>query len=395
MRGAFTEITESKRMEAQLRQAHKMEAVGNLSGGIAHEFNNILGIVLSSAELAMDDIPTGNPARTFLSEIKNACLRGKRVVRQLLSFSRRGGEEKLPLNMAEIIKESIGFLRVSIPTNIEFKQELEEKCATVVGDPTQIHQVMINLCNNAAQAMEETGGILGIRLEHIMLHEPVAAFDQTLDAGPYVRVSVSDTGHGIPKDTVGHIFEPFFTTKEVNKGSGMGLAVVHGIITEHRGAIKVESRPNVGTTIECYFPVSDLPVVRKADANGRVQKGNERILLVDDEVSLVNLGRLRLERLGYTVHTHTDPVEAMESFRTNTNDYALVITDMTMPRMTGDRLIRELKNLRPGIKSIICTGHSTRIDDTRAARMGADGYVMKPIEWAVLAKTIRTVLDSR
>ncbi len=400
MRGSGQDITErvlaekeKAALEAQLLQARKMESIGTLAGGVAHEFNNILGIILGNAELAIDDIPAWNPTYDFLLEVRNASLRGKDVVKQLLSFSRKSRDKRQPLDMVRVVNDSIKFLRISIPANIEFKVNIPEDCHPVMGDRTQIHQLMINLCNNAAQSMEDTGGILELTLENMTLKDRLCSFDQILMPGEYVRLTVSDTGHGIPEDILEHIFDPFFTTKDIDKGSGMGLAVVHGIIKGHDGFIKIENKPGKGSAFICYFrPTSFLPA-DVVDTTETLPTGGETILFVDDEASLVKMGQQLLERTGYAVETETDPSKALARFKADPAKFDLVITDMTMPQMTGDQLIKELIKIRADIKTIICTGYSRKINDQKAVRMGASGYIMKPVDRKILAKTVRRVLD--
>ena len=336
------DITERKRaeeekqaLEAQLRQGQKMEAVGTLAGGIAHEFNNILGIILGYSELARDDIPEWNPAWFHLDEIQAATLRAKDAVLQLLAFSRKTEENHQPLNLAPVVKEAIKFLRSSIPTNIEIRQNIAEGCHTVIADPTQIHQMILNLSTNAAHAMEETGGILEFSLQNITLDESSQDSDSKLQPGEYVMFQVSDTGCGIPAETLDRIFDPYFTTKEVGKGTGMGLSVVHGIVEAHGGSIEVQSDPGKGTTFKIFFPATKEESRSALEIEEELPTGNERILFIDDEQSIAKLGRLMLERLGYKVQAETDPRKALEVFASNPEQFDLVITDMTMPGMTG------------------------------------------------------------
>lgn len=393
--GISRDISEKIRTEKELRQAHKMEAIGTLAGGIAHEFNNILGIVLGNAELALDDTPEWKPTHGFLKEIRVASLRGKDVVKQLLSFSRKADQKKQPLKMSSVVKESMGLLRATIPANVVFEQNVAADAHTIMGDQIQIHQVLINLCTNAAHAMEEHGGRLKIIIDNVVLEEQEPFFDQLLKPGEYVRLAVCDTGHGIQPDTLERIFDPFYTTKEVGKGSGMGLAVVLGIMKGHDGGIRISSSFGQGTDVECYFPAVEAKLDDETGPQQALPGGSETILFVDDEESLARMGKQGLERLGYRVLTSTDPIEALELFRENPEGFDLVITDMSMPQMAGDRFIQELFTIRPDVKTIICTGFSHKIDGEKALRIGASAFIMKPVERENLARTVRQVLEVR
>ncbi len=389
------DITEQKRYEENLLQTHKMKAIGTLAGGIAHEFNNVLGIILGNTELAMDDVPPGSPTHKFLSEVCEATLRGRDVVRELLRFSRGDTREKHPVDMATCLRNALALLKAAIPANVLFREDIPQTCHAVMGDETLIQQVVIHLCNNAVQSMENHGGTLEITLKNVTIEEQQFFFDQILAPGEYVRVSVSDTGHGIPDYTMAHIFDPFFTTKSVDKGSGLGLSVVHGIIKGHDGFIQVKSKPGAGTTVFCYFPVMARFKDQSAEQDQPPAQGTYTILLVDDEVALLNIGRQSLERLGYIVETESNPVEALTRFKAHPEKFDLVITDMSMPQMTGDQLIKALLAVRPDIKTIICTGYNKKIDEKKADGIGAWGYIMKPMDRMVLAQTVQTVLNSR
>ena len=391
--GVIQDITDRKNLEKELVQAHKMEAVGTLSGGVAHEFNNILGVILGNAELAIEDLSANNAVGHFFDEIKTACLRGKEIVSQLLSFSRRDEHPMHPIKLDKIVKNAVVFLRASLPSTIEFSESIQKNCHTIVGDPTQIHQIMINLCNNAAHAMESSGGKLSIKLKNVFLTRQLRSQDQCIEPGEYVRLTISDTGVGIPEETMEKIFNPFFTTKAVDKGSGMGLAVVHGIMKAHDGIIKIYSRVNEGTTCECYFPPGKEEAMAETGSAHTVKTGSETILFVDDDPHIAKMGEQILTRLGYRSVIETDPESALARFKADPDTFQLVITDMTMPVMSGDRLIEKLREITPRVKAIICTGYSSRMDRMDAAEAGAAAYLMKPIEISVLAETIRKVLD--
>jgi len=391
----LNDVSESKRMEAQLQQVQKMEAIGTLAGGIAHDFNNMLGIIVGNTELAMNDVPEWSPARHNLQEARTACLRASDVVRQILAFSRQGAQGLKPLRIGPIIKDSLKLLRSSIPTTIEIRQDISSKSDTVRADPTQINQVLINLCTNAAYAMWDEGGVLEVSLENIELDEDAVTQYLDLTPGTYVRLSVSDTGCGIEPKVMKRIFDPYFTTKPVGEGSGMGLAVVHGIVKGHGGDISVRSEPGNGTTFDVLLPETKGEPEAEVEISVGIPRGNERILFVDDEKAMVDAIPSILERLGYQVVARTSSIEALEAFRVKPGRFDLVITDYTMNNMTGAELAKELLHLRPDIPIILCTGFSEQIDEEKAKEMGIRAFVMKPIVTSQMANTIRNVLDEK
>lgn len=384
---------EKDKLQTQLQQAHKIESIGTLAGGVAHDFNNILGIIIGNVELALDDVPGGNPAYLNLEEIRTASSRAKDVVRQLLSFARKTKLEKKPTNIIPIVKESLKLLRSSIPASIELRQNIAKDVDTILADPTQINQVLINLCTNADHAMPD-GGVIVVTLRNIELDEKTTDQYPKLNPGRYVNLAVSDTGHGMPPEEIDRIFDPYFTTKEVGKGSGMGLAVVHGIVMNHDGAIFVDSELEKGTTLNIFFPITEREPISGIPIDEDLPTGKERILFIDDEESMVSVGRNRLERLGYQVETKTSPVEALELFRANPDQFDLVITDMTMPQMTGDHLVGKILKIRPDLPTIICTGFSEKIDEGKAKEIGIRQYIEKPLNRSDLAKLVRRALDN-
>jgi two-component system, cell cycle sensor histidine kinase and response regulator CckA len=387
--------TEKDKLQSQLRQSQKMESIGTLAGGIAHDFNNILGIILGNAELAMDDVAEWNPARQNLDEVRKACMRAKDVVRQILSFSRKSEVEQKSISIASVVAESLKLSRASIPTSIEIRQNIADDVDDILGDPTQIHQVMINFCANAAHAMENDGGILDVTLENTEVDEDTASQYPELNPGPHVHLCVRDTGDGIKPEIVDRVFDPYFTTKDVGKGTGMGLAVVHGIVKSHHGSISVESELGKGTTFKILFPAVKEKIGDEPKEAQELPTGKEKILFVDDEESMVNLNQQRLEKLGYKVIPKTDPLEALEFFSTNPDQIDLIISDMTMPHMAGDKLAQEILNIRPDMPIIICTGYSERMSEDRAQEIGIRKYIEKPIEMANLARSVREVLDGQ
>ena len=386
---------ERKQLQGQLQQSQKMEAVGTLAGGIAHDFNNILAVILGNAELAADDIPPGNPAGKSLKAIHQASIRAKDMVQQLLAFSRKSDEETKLLNMTPIIKESLKMLRSAVPTSIEFKQHISGDACSILGDAAQINQIMMNLVTNASHAMSEEGGLLDVTLEKMILQEETPCFDFILSPGPHIRLKVRDTGKGIPPKILARIFDPYYTTKEVGKGTGMGLSVVHGIVKSHGGGILVESTLGEGTVFEIYFPALEEMSEKEKEPEGEIKGGSERILFVDDEESMVDLNRQRLERLGYQVKSTTRPLQALEWFSADPDGFDVIITDMTMPRMTGDRLTKEILTIRPQMPVIICTGYSERMSEKRAETLGVRKYIEKPIALRNLASALREVLDEK
>src|SRR5262249_14632886 len=375
-------ISERKRLEAQLRQAQKMEAIGTLAGGIAHDFNNILTAILGYTELALDDIRHEGHAWRYLHEVHKAGLRAKTLVQQILTFSRRTEQLRIPVQLPVLLEEALALLRASLPSTIEIHQAITQDVGPVLADPTQLHQVLLNLCANAAHAMRETGGRLEVRLEAVDVDEQVTAQQPELQPGPYVCITVTDTGHGMTPEIMERIFEPFFTTKGPGEGTGMGLALVHGIITNHGGTVLVASIVGQGTTFTVYLPCSaDLGQAQAALEGSLltdIPTGAERVLLVDDEVALVHLGEAILRRLGYEVVACTSSTEALEVFRVAPQRFDLVITDQTMPHMTGERLAQALRHLRPDIPIILCTGFSHAMHAERAPELRIDAFLMKP-----------------
>ena len=323
---------------------------------MAHDFNNILGIIIGNTELALDSLPDWNPAYSNLKDIKAVSLKAAGIVKQLLSFSRKTTHELRPVEINGIVEESLKFLRSTIPTTIEIRKNLPTINARILADSVQLNQIILNLCINASQEMETTGGILEINVDLVTLDEVSAKFYPELNAGDFIRLSVRDTGPGIESGIIDKIFDPYFTTKEVGKGSGMGLAVVLGIVRSHHGVIRVNSIPGQGTTFVILFPtITETPEL-KNDMMDELPVGTETILFVDDEESIANVTGQILERLGYHVVTKLSPFEAIESFQLSPDKFDLVITDMAMPKMTGVALFDQLKKIRPDVPVIICTG---------------------------------------
>jgi len=391
----FHDVTTQRLLEEQLRQAEKMEAIGTLAGGIAHDFNNILGIILGNTELALDDVPEWNPAQRNLREVQDACIRAKDTVRQILAFSRKTVQELKAVKIGPLVEESLRLLRASIPTTIEIRRNIAAESDTVMADPTQIHQVLMNLCTNAAQAMAETGGVLEITLVDEELSEDEVRKYEGLTPGSYVRLTVRDTGPGIDPSVLNRIFDPFFTTKGVGEGTGMGLSVVQGIVKSHHGSIHIETEVGKGSSFHILLAKTGEEEIVATESLEGFPTGHERILFVDDEAALARMGQLILERLGYQVESKTNPAEALAVFGENSDRFDLVITDMTMPQMTGESLARELLAIRPDIRIILCTGYSRIMDEDKARALGIQGFIMKPLSKSDMARTVRKVLDEQ
>jgi PAS domain S-box-containing protein len=385
---------EKANLESQLRQAHKMEAIGTMAGGIAHDFNNILAAILGYADMAKDDTPDYSPAKYQIEQVLKAGNRAKELVKHILSFSRKEAMARSPVQIHLLVKEALKLLRASIPTTVEIKQNIDSQCGNILADPTQIHQVLMNLCTNAAQAMDENGGVLEVGLISHQLGADDLMGEQNLKPGHYVRLSVTDSGIGVDQKYLDRIFDPYFTTKEVGKGSGMGLAVVIGIVKSHDGMITVDSKPGKGTTFHIYFPRIDAQIQENIEKAAPLPTGQERILVIDDEESIVDVTKQQAERLGYQVTAKTSSMEALELFRSQPDAFDLIITDQTMPELTGEKLAEKLMEIRPDIPVIICTGYSNKIDAEKANLIGISAFIMKPIDKTELAKTIRQVLDT-
>jgi PAS domain S-box-containing protein len=390
------DISEQKKLESQLLQAQKMEAIGTLAGGIAHDFNNILAAVVGYTELAMMDLQEDMPAYAKLEEVTLAGKRARDLVAQILTFSRHSEAKREPLELRSIVKEAMKLLRASLPSTIEMKQEISDQPCWALADPVQIHQVLMNLCINAAQAMRGQGGTLLVALGPEVIDEARAAVHPDLKPGRYVHLGVRDSGKGIAEDVVGRIFEPFFTTKQTGEGTGMGLAVVHGIVKNHQGAIEVASLPGEGTVFDLYFPCitevgEEVGIARSASSPSR---GTERILFVDDEPALAELGKQALGALGYQVQSYADSLEALKRFLADPEDFDLVITDLTMPGMTGAQLAAKILALRPAIPVILTTGYSDILTEEEVKELGVHEYLLKPFGTGRLAEVVRRVLDA-
>jgi PAS domain S-box-containing protein len=389
------DITQDLLMQERLRQAQKMEAIGTLAGGIAHDFNNILAAVLGFAELLQDEIPEEGPATKHLSQVIDAANRAKELVQQILSFSRKVGKEFKPLQVHNVIEEALKLLRASLPTTIEIVEDIDLESGQVLGDATQVHQIVMNLCTNAYHAMREKGGILTISLHRVELKGEIRENPGNLPRGAYVRLSVRDTGHGMSKETQERIFMPFFTTKPTGEGTGLGLAIVQGIVTGFGGAITVESEMDKGSCFDVYLPTLTTRSADEASGGKAMAKGRgERILFVDDEAMLASLWLRRLSSLGYEVVVKSDASEALDEFAAAPSRFDLVITDQTMPHMTGLDLATRILRIRPGMPIILTTGYSDLVTPEMVKEKGVREYVQKPVMAADFSQIIRKILDS-
>jgi len=399
--GVIQDITATKRaeeekilLENQLRQAQKMESIGTLAGGIAHDFNNILSPIIGFTEMTAAEMSPGSQARTNLEEVLTAAQRAKEMVRHILTFSRQDTQEMKAMKMRPVVQESMKLLRSSLPSTIDIREQLEEETGSMVGDSTQIHQLVVNLCTNAYQAMRERGGRLNVSLTEVDVGASLPALCRDLPPGRCVCLSVADTGHGIDQAIIDRIFEPYFTTKGPAEGTGMGLSMVHGIVKRHQGHITVESTLGAGTTFRVYIPqMASVHETTLHETTEMVPLGHEHILLVDDEPQLLAMQGQILERLGYDVTAVSSSKEALEAFRQAPETFDLLVTDQTMPNLTGAGLSAEVLQLRPALPIILCTGFSEALSPETAAEMGIRHYLQKPVPLKALARTVRLALN--
>lgn len=385
---------EKKKLEVQLLQTQKMESIGTLAGGIAHDFNNILSPIIGYSELAVDYTEKDSLIHEYIQEVLVAAQRAKDLVKQILTFSRQTEYEQKPVQIKSIAKEVLKLLRSSLPTTIEIRQNLQSS-ATILADPTQIHQILMNLCTNAGHAMAEEGGILTVELTKAELDFDFTDRHPGTAPGPYLKLTVSDTGIGMSPQVLDRIFEPFFTTKDQGEGTGMGLSVVLGIVKSLGGTITAYSDPGQGSVFNVFFPTLEKRVGIVTQVKSPIPTGTECILFIDDEEPLTKIGKRLLESIGYEVVTRTSGIEALELFRSVPERFDVVITDMTMPTLTGDRLAEQLLKIRPDIPIILCTGFSTMIDEEKAKTKGIRALINKPILKRDIAEVIRRVLDEK
>lgn len=396
-RGIDRDITARKKLEEELRQAHKMEAIGTMAGGIAHDFNNILVAIIGYAELAKMDSSESAEVTTHIDEVLKAGLRAKDLVKQILTFSRKSHGEKQLIAPHYVVQEALALLRASLPATIELVENIDKNCGLILANSTNIHQVVVNLCTNAQHAMKNEKGAITVTLQRVELTQADLSREGALPPGGYLELVVSDTGCGMSKDVMERVFEPYFTTRKGDKGSGMGLAVVHGIVKNCDGFVKVDSFPGRGTAFRVYFPAYHgvVPTEMLDDDETTLSGGSERILLVDDEEMVVSLCTMILEREGYAVRTLNSSLKTLELFQENPHEFDLVITDQTMPDLSGVELVRKMREVRADIPVIVCSGYSASISEEKASALGIEKYMAKPLSRKALLLAVRDVLDQR
>jgi PAS domain S-box-containing protein len=383
---------EKQRLEEHIRRSQKIEAIGTLAGGIAHDFNNLLGVILGYADIAKDDTVPGSALADDLDKILTAGYRARDLVHQILAFSRQTQTERIALHPQPIIKEALKLLRAALPTSIAIREAIVPDCGTIDADPTQLHQIIMNLCTNAFHAMEATGGELTVELALAETVPEELSREPENEGKNFVRLTVSDTGSGIGPDIIDRIFDPFFTTKDPGKGTGMGLAIIYGIVHDYGGTVRVDSQLGRGTTVHVYIPQGRRPPIAAESERSDIAGGEGHILFIDDEDLLVQLGRTMLERLGFTVTACSSSIDALETFQNQPDRFDLVITDQTMPGMTGVDLARRMLRIRPDIPIILCTGFSNLVDEETAKSLGIKGFAMKPLTKNTLADLIAKAL---
>jgi len=394
MVGIFEDTSRQVKLERHLIQTQKLESIGNLASGIAHDFNNLLFPIIALSDMLLDDLPEGSNAHKKVSEILKAGNRGKELVKQILTFSHKSDSKKITVPFQQIVKEALKLSRSTIPSNIVVSSEINKDCGLVKANPSQLHQIVMNLITNAYHAVENSSGTINISLHEITVEKDLQ--NESIKPGAYAKLSVSDTGTGIDPAILGKIFEPYFTTKKKGKGTGLGLSTVYGIIKDHQGNILVNSEPGKGSTFSVYLPLIKRSLKGQPDnkkTKNFLYTGNERILLLDDDDSIVHTLEQMLGRMGYHITAMTNSLEALKTFETNPQRFDLVITDITMPKMTGDQFAQAIISIRPDIPVILTTGFSDRLNQKQAEQLGIKAFLMKPVEREVLLKTVRKVLD--
>lgn len=387
------DATKETQLANRLQQVQKMEAIGTLAGGIAHDFNNILGAIFGYSELAIAKTKDMPAVRNYLDEVMKAAQRAKELVQQILTFSRQTEQEKKPVKPKIIVKEALKFLRASLPSTIEIKSKILSD-SMILADSTQIHQIVMNLCSNASQAMKENGGLLEVVLEDVEADAELLGNHPDLKPGKYLKMDVSDTGVGIPAGNLDRIFDPFFTTKPLGEGTGMGLSVVHGIVTGNGGIVLVASKPGQGSVFTVLLPVIAAQASESGSSSPTTVSGKGHILFLDDEKDLVKLGKLLLESLGYHVTECTESLKALELFYSHPESFDLIVTDYTMPVLAGDRFAQEAKKIRPDIPILLCTGDPSVMSEQELEKLGVKDILSKPYSQREIAEKIKKVLEA-
>lgn len=386
---------EISKLRRRLQLAQKMEAIGTLAGGIVHEFNNILFPIIGYTEMSMYDLPEDSKTRKNLASVLKAADRAKDLVQQILNFSRKEGQERKSLKIQYIIKETLKLLKASLPSTIEIRQDIDNACGPIKADPSEIQQVLMNLCTNAYQAMEQKGGVLEVTLSEVDVNAMDLSSDMAPPPGSYLQLTVKDTGCGIEDTEIKHIFNSHCHIDDPDESIGTGLGIVYEIVRSYQGNITVDSQPNQWTMIKVYLPLHHTPSEKMSSVSAQedIPSGNGSILLVDDEEYVVEMMHQMLERLGYQVISKISSIEALEVFRREPEKFDLVVTDQTMPRMTGMELIKELILIRPDVPIILCTGFNEKITEEDARHLGIDALISKPVRVGEIAEKIRKVMD--
>jgi PAS domain S-box-containing protein len=387
------DITHEMKLQDKFVEMQKMEALGTLSGGIAHDFNNILMPIIVNSEMLLWDLNSGDPEHAYLTQILEAARRGKELVKQIVSYSRDSKVDKNTIDLVALIKESLNFLKASLPSTVKLGSEIRVNKGKIDGNPSQIQQVIMNLCTNAADALGVNGGTIKISLSRIEFKTKEMLPERKMKTGAYLCLSISDSGPGIDPAILDKIFDPFFSTKDPGKGSGMGLSVARKIIFDHKGTITIDNEPKKGATFHVYFPFSEESLSEDGEKSDYLQGGSERILLVDDEVLLVQSIKNMLQKMGYTVIGVTSSQKALDIFRSQPNDFNLVISDQTMPNLTGTQLAQEINRIRPSVPLVLMTGFSEACSPEESKKLGIDAYLNKPVSTEKLTTLIRRVLD--
>lgn len=382
------------KMENHLREAQKIESLGTLAGGIAHDFNNILSAIVGYAELSKLTCPVDSTLRNYATQITKAGHRAKELTQQILLFSSQGRSEKGPTDVGRVVEEALKLIKASLPATIEIKANISRNLAPVVANETNIHQIMMNLCTNAYHVMKSAGGLLSVNLMAVTIQDHDMAMFPEMKPGNYLKLSIADNGCGIPPNLINRIFDPYFTTKATGEGTGLGLSITHGIVKDHGGFIKVYSEVGVGTNFHVFLPSADSLADTASEKMKQLPTGSGRILFVDDEKTLIELGRDLLGRLGYQVDTRACAIDALKAFRADPSRFDLIISDMTMPKMTGAEMARQMRAIKPGIPIILCSGFNEQLHARASEAIGVNAVLMKPVLYADLAHTVHRVLKS-